>query len=56
MAFEAEGFDAVVLTDTGNNRHRDVRTPFDNYTLIDYDKFAPVVVALSDTIVQLAGR
>lgn len=55
-AFTAEGFPAVLVTDTGVNRFEDIRTRFDTFDRIDYMAFARAVEGLSATVVELAGR
>jgi hypothetical protein len=55
-AFTAEGFHAVLLTDTGVNRFEDIRSRSDTYDRVDYHGFACAVEGLGETVLELAGR
>jgi Zn-dependent M28 family amino/carboxypeptidase len=54
-AFRAEGFPAVLVTDTGVNRFEDLRTRFDTFDRIDYAAMARAVEGLTAAVLQLAG-
>lgn len=55
-AFTAEGFDAVLLTDTGVNRFEDLRSRSDTFDRVDYLAYARAVEGLAETVLELAGR
>ena len=55
-SFTAEGFPAVLLTDTGVNRFEDIRSRSDTFDRVDYLGFARAVEALGATVLELAGR
>lgn len=55
-AFSAEGFRAVLLTDTGVNRFEDIRSRSDTFDRIDYLAYAAAVEGLAATVMELAGR
>ena len=54
-AFTAEGFPAVLITDTGDNRFEDIRSRSDTFDRIDYLAFARAVESLGATVLELAG-
>lgn len=55
-AFTAEGFKAVLLTDTGVNRFEDIRSRSDTFDRIDYLGYARAVEGLGAMVLELAGR
>jgi hypothetical protein len=55
-AFTAEGYSAVLVTDTGVNRFEDIRSRSDTFDRVDYIGFASAVEALGSTVLELAGR
>lgn len=47
-AFQAEGFSAILLSDTGAARYEDIRTVYDQFHRIDYEGLARLVLELED--------
>ena len=54
-SFASQGYPAVLVTDTGRNRYRDIRTNFDTFTRLDYERMARVIFGLKKVIENL-GR
>lgn len=55
-AFHAEGYPAVLITDTGVNRFEDIRSRYDTFDRIDYIAYARAVEGLAAAVLELAGR
>lgn len=53
-AFADHGWPAVVITDTGRNRHKDSGTTFDLHERLDFPRLARVAGGLQGLIVELA--
>ena len=55
-SFDAEGFPAVLITDTGVNRFEDIRSRYDTLDRVDYMAYAYAVEGLAEAVLELAGR
>jgi len=55
-AFTAEGFPAVLITDTGAHRFDGIRTRADTFDRLDYVAFAQAVQSLGAAVIEVAGR
>ena len=53
-SFAREGYPAVMVTDTGKSRNKDMRTRFDTFTRLNYEDMARVVSSLKRVIENLA--
>ena len=52
-AFQAEGFPAVLLSDTGPARFEDIRTVYDQFHRLDYERMARAVLHLEKLVTAL---
>ena len=55
-SFWANGYAAIMVTDTSNYRNRNYHRPRDSYDTLDYDSMTRVVTGLAKTIQELASN